>query len=533
MPELRTSRGIALATGFALAAALAGVLASGLGCGRTAAIDPQGPPPPDPAPNQRGRVSALWGEEGEAWQPDGRLPDFSYAGYGMSEVPLPEPPVVADVSEYGAAGDGVADDTEAFLRALAAASDGAVLVPPGRYKITRPLEIRKSNIVLRGSGRDETTLFFPLPLFDVLGQGEDGGPWGWSWGGGWVRVLGEFEEGPALARVTADARRGQSRIAVSSTRGIEPGQWVRVVQTESDGSLSDHLHAGCEFTGLCTIAEPGFRSMDWTVRVRAVEKGVLDLGRPLRLDLRAEWKPHILPFLPTVEEVGIENLTIEFPVTTKPTHHKDRGYNAIEFRSVFNGWVRGVRVVNFDNAIHFWFSRYITGRDLLLEGRGGHYGLGMGGSQDSLMTRFRIRNTSFHDLSVANLANGCVFSRGRGPHMNFDHHRGASYENLFSKLQMGDSWENFRLWECSDTPSGHFTAARETFWNVRPKVKKNFVPLWPQINIIGPVRQMRSERPELDAFKPWIESIRPRPGDLHAAQLARRLAALHDEPQEN
>jgi hypothetical protein len=444
----------------------------------------------------------------------------------MGEVPIPDPPVVAEVSDYGAVGDGVADDTEAFERALAEAGEGAIFVPPGRYRVTRPLEIRRSNRVLRGAGRDETVLFFPRPLFEVLGRGRHGGPWGWSWGGAFLRVIGEFEEGPELARVTAPARRGQHRVRVSSTEHISAGQWVRVVQTESDGSLSDHLHAGCTFVGTCTIAEPGFRSMDWVVRVERVEGRSLDFGRPLRLDLRPEWSPRIYPFLPSVEDVGIEHLTVEFPTTPKPTHHKDRGYNAIELQRVFNGWVRNVRVVNFDNAIHFWYSRYVTGRELLLEGRGGHYGLGMGGSQDSLMTRFTLRNISFHDLSLANLANGCVFSRGRGPHMNFDHHRGAAYENLFSKLQVGDSWENYRLWKCSDTRSGHFTAARETFWNIRPQAKKNFIPLWPQINVIGPVIQMRRERSDLDGMKPWIESIRPRPADLHSAQLARRLEAL-------
>lgn len=508
------------------------LLAAAAGCGsRPAPIEDLGPPPRDPQPNQRGHVSALWGEKGEAWRPDGRLPDFSYAGYGMSEVPLPVPPVVADVREFGAVGDGIADDTDAFEGALEAADHGAVLVPAGRYKITRPLGIHKSNLVLRGAGRDETVLYFPLALFDVLGEGREGGPWGWSWGGSFLRVEGEFEEGPPLARVTAGARRGQRRIEVSSTGKISPGQWVRVTQEENDGSLSDHLHAGCTFRGDCTIAEAGFRSMDWVVRVERVEGRTLDLGRPLRLDLRPEWSPKIYPFLPSVEEVGIEYLTVEFADSPKLTHHKDRGYNAIEMVRVFNGWVRGVRVVNFDNAIHFTDSRYMTGRDLLLEGRGGHYGLSMGASQDSLMTRFVLRNSSFHDLSVANLANGCVFSRGRGPHINFDHHRGAPYENLFSKIDVGVAWKRNRLFECSDTPSGHFTAARETFWNIRPMVKKNFVPLWPQINIIGPVRQMRSVRQELDPFKPWIESIRVRPGDLHAAQLSKRLAALRGEPE--
>jgi hypothetical protein len=342
-------------------------------------------------------------------------------------------------------------------------------------------------------------------------------------------VAGSIPDGPPLTTVTGGAWRGDEAVTVASARGLAPGQWVRLLELENDGSLSDHLHAAKKFAGVCTIAQPGFRSIDWALRIEKIEGRRIHFGRPLRADVRPEWQPKIVAFEPTVTEVGVENLTIEFPPTRRLTHHKDRGYNAIEFRSVFNGWVRGVRIVHFDNGIHFWTSRYSTARDLLLEGRGGHYGLGMGGSQDSLMTRFELRNSSFHDLSVANLANGCVFSRGSGPRLNFDHHRGAPYENLFSDLRVGDSWKNVRLWECSDTPSGHFTAARETFWNIRPWVKKNFLPPWPEMNVVGRVKPKPDYKPELEPFGVWVEPLRPRQRDLHTAQLERRLGTSAEE----
>jgi hypothetical protein len=122
---------------------------------------------------------------------------------------------------FGAVGDGVADDTQAFLDAIAAAERGAVFVPSGRYKITQVLFIEKSNIVLRGESRDSTVLFFPETLYDVVGPGKDGGPTGWSWGGGWIWSNPELErgdsdppvwdEGVRLARVTTAARKGETR----------------------------------------------------------------------------------------------------------------------------------------------------------------------------------------------------------------------------------------------------------------------------------------------------------------------------------
>ena len=115
-----------------------------------------------------------------------------------------------------------------------------------------------------------------------------------------------------------------------------------------------------------------------------------------------------------------------------------------------------------------------------------------------------------------------MFSRGSGPNVNFDHHRGAAYENLFSDIRIGEAWRGRRVWECSGTPTGHYTAARETFWNLQPKVKARWLPAWPAVNVIGVIRGTESSPAE--AVDGWAESVRGlRPPDLHAAQLARRL----------
>ena len=88
--------------------------------------------------------SQLWGASGELWDPLGRLPDFSYAGYGQGESTIPNVPVEHNVTKFGAVGDGIADDTAAFQAAIDGTSHGAVLIPPGTYRIEGQLKITKS-----------------------------------------------------------------------------------------------------------------------------------------------------------------------------------------------------------------------------------------------------------------------------------------------------------------------------------------------------------------------------------------------------
>jgi hypothetical protein len=473
-------------------------------------------------------ASLLWGEAGELWSGESRLPDFSHAGYRSGEAPIPLVPVDVDVTEYGAVGDGVTDDTDAFLAAIRAVERGAVLVPAGRYRITRPLLIGKSHVVLRGEGRDSTTLFFPLTLHEVLGPGKDGGPTGWSWGGAWIWANPDLERGDSrgpvwargrkITRVTMPARKGQRWLEVANANRVVPGQWVRIVQRNTDGELALSLHSGHTFDARCIVDRPDFMAVNWLWKVTRIEGDRVYFDRPLRLDVEPTWRAALWRAEPEVREVGIENLTIEFPSRAYPGHHNEPGQNAISLGNTLDSWVRTVAILNADNGIFLWYARYCTVTGLVMAGRGGHYGFNLGGAQDCLVTRFRFENRSVHDTSLSNLANGNVLSWGRGRSINFDHHRGAPYQNLASRIHVGNPR---RIWKSSSTPSGHYTAAHETYWNIRPRANVGGLPAWPEMNVIGAVRGRDRTIPR--KLGSWIEPVeRLRPADLHLAQWARR-----------
>lgn len=171
--------------------------------------------------------SALWGRNGEAWDPAGRLPDVSYAGYACGERQLPKPAVVANVRNFGAKGDGRTDDTAAFLAALAKVDRGAVAVPGGRYLMSKILEINKPGVALRGAGPEQSVLVCPVPLNDIMPD------WGattsgqrtsnYPWSGGIVWFKGR-NTGKRLGACPTLAKRGDHELRVQGdTAGLKSG----------------------------------------------------------------------------------------------------------------------------------------------------------------------------------------------------------------------------------------------------------------------------------------------------------------------
>jgi hypothetical protein len=68
---------------------------------------------------------------------------------------------VISVIDYGAVGDGSADDTSAINAALAAASSGdAVYFPTGNYKITSQITFNTNNVCIFGEGSTQTIITY-------------------------------------------------------------------------------------------------------------------------------------------------------------------------------------------------------------------------------------------------------------------------------------------------------------------------------------------------------------------------------------
>ncbi len=478
------------------------------------------------------QTSDLWGLSGEKWTPQSRLPDFSFAGYHCGETPLPALAPGVSVKDFGAKGDGVTDDTQSFLDALAKAKTGAIEIPPGRYKITKILEITRPGLVLRGAGADRTFLFFPVPLNDIQPKWsattEGRRTSDYSWAGGMVWFRGT-ERGQALATVTAGANRGDTSLKVSSTNRFKPGQRIQIFLTDAvDQSLTAELYSG----------DPGNTTKMSLVRVSLVTKvtrvetGEVHFDRPLRWEVKLAWQPRISAFDPSVTESGVENLCFEFPNTPYLGHFTEVGYNAVAINNAADCWVRDIRILHCDSGL-FPGGHFCTIQGVVFEsarqtererGATGHHGINFEGD-DNLFRDFDFRTKFMHDITVDHHAAGNVCAHGQGVDICFDHHKDAPYENLFSDIDIG---LGTRPWQCGGGADlGKNTGARETFWNIRARQPLSYPPSGfgpPTMNLVG----VRTDAPGVKELTgQWFETIPPQalsPQDLHAAQLARRLA---------
>ncbi len=514
-------------------------------------------------------ASSLWGENGENWKPEGRLSDYSYVGYHAGEAQIPNAPVVADLKkDFGAVGDGVADDTQAFLNAIAKSPKGAIFIPAGTYVISQKLQITRGDLVLRGEGPAKTILYFPKSLTDLFGNTPNAAHQSqWSFGPGLITFAGTdpIDSTTLISGVTAPAVRGDTKLTVSDASKISVGQWVRLIESDpvvgspKSGSLlssmiGNILPVGPELSGAQNVVR--FQS-----RVLAIKGNTLTLERPLPYEVRAEWKPELHLYRPSIQEVGVEHLSVRFPHTPFPGHFNEKGYNGIFMNNVGQCWVRDVQILNADFGLGLYGTSFCTvsgitlgvtanraddpnGRAPLnmpgLNGWNGHHGIDLSHGIDNLVTDFHIRTRFIHDISVEWYSLNTVYSNGEGIDLNMDHHREFNFSSLFENLNLG---EGGRAFESSGTSTrGPHAGAYTTYWNLTARHPfalpvNDFGPpldFGPLLNFINlPLLSIPDSLPNkwlVESFggpesgAPEGAKVNACPRDIMAAMQSRRLA---------
>lgn len=459
-------------------------------------------------------ISSLWGINGELWDPAGRLPFVALAGYGEG-VDIPEiTRVVADVTNYGATGTpGSDNDTVAFQNALNFArsqvsidNPGVLYIPAGIYDIDQQLHLDTSGLVLRGAGRELTTLNFMSGLInDGSAAGSDAKRRKLIVMGGKI-INGELQKGlnwqqwdnnfSAGLDINDLPQRGDYEIHLREELSvtlkqkiIEQGYRIRLGQALNYGESSTTPLLAAAIYGGPDFAAPGSNGGIWVTQqfvvTIATDNRTLVLDRPLRFT--PSYEDHYggvriavrdIDNSKETEQIGVEHLTVSLPATPWLDHFGTEGQGGIDIFSD-NSWVRHVRLVNADNGIEVDSNSFNnTISNVVISGNReprrsgpserrydafGHHGLTLKG-RDHMLKDFSLEVSYVHDVTLNN-CHGCVVMGGSAEQMNMDHHRQAIFDSVWTEIDLGIP---HRMWHSTGNPAEGFNAsAYNTYWNIR------------------------------------------------------------------
>lgn len=205
-----------------------------------------------------------------------RLTDWSNAG--LSED-IDDAEIVFNVTDYGAAGNGITDDTDAILEAIEATDGQAAMIyfPPGIYLLTQAIYFH-TGLCLKGAGANITHIKFNLSSDSQHCLNISS-----SQNNGFMEVLNGF-------------KKNSTHLVLVNGSGINPGDFVEIHQENGEWD-----------TNPASWAE---NSVGQIIEVIAVNGNEIELKDPLRIDYVENLNPEIRK-IETINDIKIENLSIE------------------------------------------------------------------------------------------------------------------------------------------------------------------------------------------------------------------------------
>lgn len=513
-------------------------------------------------------AAELWKQYAAAPNTNPNIPNCSFAGYRCGESALPALKVATNVKDTGAMGDGQADDTAAFAKAIdqAKASGGAVLVPAGTYRIEGLIRLKESGVVLRGAGRGKTVLDFRKSLAEAVDPLVADGKSIWSWSGGLVWIgpddtfdaagkLADFQNvpgqpawegwrpGSVLTEVSGPAKIGDTIIDVASSAGLKPGMIVLMTwDNPGDFSLLKHIagHAAMDaypWNTATWILPPMLPVFQWPVEIADVQANKVMLKQPLRVDVRPEWHVRFVEIGSHVEEVGIEDLTIQCHAPATHKHLANQGHNGIYVDRAYNCFVKNVEIRSAENGINVAASKNVTVSQVLFTGPEQHHHTlaCRDSSHDILFEHFEVNGPLRvkHGINTEFLSSGNVWRDGKMPKGTFDSHRALSFDSIRTDITLAND---------ADGPggageAGPFLGKRIVHWNINIEHSPRKIPgefvFQPEVLPMGAVVGIRgaplttSNAPAMPQGDKGCLIVEPGKQleitDLYAAQLKLRL----------
>ena len=365
------------------------------------------------------------------------LLDFSYAGYMRGETAPPDVEMliaqgykVYDVTKYGAVPNDGKSDREAFMKVLAEIAGtnnikqedngktdryikenakAVIYFPEGNYILqdeasqNRRIRMSMGNIVLKGAGKDKTTL-------EMTVANTSPNPTTEMWN---APVMMEFKHNSGLTElgtITADAPIGSKSVTASVT-GVSSGSWVcLVLKNNNEDVINTELSPyrwqdiNVQSGGTLNIKSEGIQIYEYH-QIEKISGNTITFKEPIMHAINKDWNWKISKFA-NYENVGIEDLTFKGHSKEKFIHHgsdiDDGGFKLIDFVRLTNSWIRRVNFESVSEAMSITSSANCSAYDIQIGGNRGHASI-----------RSQASSRIFIGKVIEN-SNGYTLSKGEG-----------------------------------------------------------------------------------------------------------------------
>lgn len=328
------------------------------------------------------------------------LLDYSYAGYRYSEeVPAEAETTgynVFDVTDYGAVANDGKSDREAFLQTISAAVKGSyellgngnlrfkhqekanaiIYFPEGEFILhtsdddtdgkSHCIQIRSGNLIIKGAGRDKTTLVMQDPNLPTDNSKLYSSP-----------VMMQIKHDTGLGAgvsVTKDSRKGTFSIHVADASGFSVGQWVCLDVRNKDAEFVSEQMYPYTAESDWKIVTDGVQVNDYH-KIKAIDGNKITFHEPLMTDVKAKYKWQLHNF-PHYENIGIEDLSFKGNAKSDFIHHgsweDDGAYKPISLQRVTDSWIRRVGFISTSEACSIINSANVSAYDIVMSGNRGH-----------------------------------------------------------------------------------------------------------------------------------------------------------------
>ena len=500
------------------------------------------------------------------------LLDFSYAGYMRSECAPPEAALtgytVIDVTKYGAVPDDGKSDREAFLQSIKAATgqdytiDGngwivfnhkekanaIIYFPEGEYilhtaaddvnGVSRSIQIRSGNLIIRGAGKDKTKLVMQAP-----NQPKDPSKLYSSPDMIQIKHNSAHSSFQPAVTITADVMKGDHSVVVNTSAPLSTGDWVCLYLKNNDPDLIVEQVSPYTPESWWDIVKNGVEIIDYQ-QIKSIDGNKVTFYAPVMTEVPGKYSMEIRKF-PHYENVGVEDLTFKGFAKADFAHHgsweDDGAYKPISFTRLTDSWIRRVGFESTSEACSVISSANVSAYNIEMIGNRGHSSI-----RSQASSRVLIAGTTdltsggrgnFHGVGVSRQTMGTVLYMNRwGDDSCFESHATQPRATLIDCCsggwhrghQGGDSdqvphhladlviW-NFTATATSDNSNFIWWDKSVTWWKFLPPVIGGFKPegsvkfvsdQYYDIDIEGAESLFEHQLKErLGALPSWIKTI--------------------------